>query len=255
VTPRVGVVALPAVAALAAAAAVAAAVLTYLAAWALLVFVCLLGAVTGWNVLPSPNSWTLRAVYLTAAILVGLHTFRDCRERELSRRQAWGSTPVPPPTTVPAGLAGILVVSGIMSAVGVRQEHNYLEYLPQGMSQEAGLVYGHQACDWLAAQRWGRPPGAEHIGIPAGWGGIGDVRGPRRRQVQSRTLVYQPAHVQWHWANSTQRLKVYYLEHLDAQHPGPLTQNERQQASVIGSAWFELCPFQQWVHRPIGASD
>jgi len=57
---------------------------------------------------------------------------------------------------------------------------------------------------------------------------------------------------QWHWANSTKELTVRYIDHLDAQHPGPLTQNERQQASVIGSAWFELCPFQQWVHRPVG---
>jgi hypothetical protein len=47
---------------------------------------------------------------------------------------------------------------------------------------------------------------------------------------------------------------VYYLEHLDAQHPGPLTQDERQQASVTALAWFELCPFQQWVHRPVGGS-
>jgi hypothetical protein len=66
-------------------------------------------------------------------------------------------------------------------------------------------------------------------------------------------LVYQPEHVQWHWANSTRALTVRYIDHLDARHPGPLTQDERQQASVTASAWFELCPFQQWVHRPINA--
>jgi hypothetical protein len=30
------------------------------------------------------------------------------------------------------------------------------------MSREAGLAYGHQACDWLAAERWGRPPGPDN---------------------------------------------------------------------------------------------
>jgi hypothetical protein len=187
-------------------------------------------------------------VFLAVAILVGLLTFLVCRKRQLSSRQA----------TVPAGLAlaAVLVVSGSTYAVGVSHEHNYLKHLPPGMSREAGLAYGHQACDWLAARPWGRPPGPEFIHVPPGWGGIGDVRGRRRRQDQSKTLVYQPYRTSghWHWSKSTVRLKVYYLEHLDAQHPGPLTQNERQQASVIGSAWFELCPFQQWVHRPVGGS-
>jgi hypothetical protein len=218
---------------------VAAAVLTYLATWALLFFVCLVNAANGfnfgadpWNI-PSPNSWTLRAVYLAVAILVGLLTFRACRERELSLRQA----------TVPAGLAlaAVLVVSGSTYAVGVSHEHNFLEHLPPGVSREAGLAYGHQACGWLAAQPWGRPPGPDHL--------------PRTfYEGHGRTVFYRPHHAQWHWANSTERLKVYYIDHLDAQQPGPLTQNERQQARVIGSAWFELCPFQQWVHRPIGGS-
>jgi hypothetical protein len=220
VTLRIGVV------------AVAAAVLTYLATWGLLVFVCLFNAAGGLNdgkeplALPPPNSWTLRAVYLAVAVLVGLLTFRACRERDVSLRQA----------AVPAGLAlaAVLVVSGSTYAVGVSHEHNYLKHLPPGMSREAGLAYGHQACDWLAAERWGRPPGPDNIGVAP---------------------VYRPHNVRWHRSKSTERLMVYYLEHLDAQHPGPLTQNERQQASVTAVAWFELCPFQQWVHRPVSGGN
>jgi hypothetical protein len=211
--------------------AVAAAVLAYLAAWGLLVLVCLQDASGDSSSLPPPNSWTLRAVYLAVAILVGLLTFLACRKRELSSRQ----------TAVPAGLAlaAVLVLSGSTYLVGVFHEHNY-KHLPPGMSREAGLDYGHQACDWLAAQPWGRPP---------------DLHGRvRSRETQSSTLVYQPHNVRWHQANSTYRLMVYYIEHLDAQHPGPLTQNERQQASVTADAWYELCPFQQWVHRPVGGS-
>ena len=108
------------------------------------------------------------------------------------------------------------------------------------------MAYGHQACDWLAAERWGRPPGSASLS-----NSLITVR-PGARPGTERPLVYYPYDVQWPWANSTRMLGVYYIEHLDAQHPGPLTQNERQQISVIGSAWFELCPFQQWVHRTIG---
>lgn len=207
--------------------AAAAAVLTYLATWALLFVACLFLAAIGVYILPSPSSWALRTVYVAVAILVGLHTFRARRAQELSLRRA----------VEPAGLAlaAVLVVSGTLHVVGVSREHNYLEYLPPGMSREAGLAYGHQACDWLAVRRWGPSPG--------------DAHGSR-----SASLVYHPHHVGWHWANSTDRLVDYYIAHLDAQHPGPLTQNERQQASVIGSAWFELCPFQQWIHRPLGGS-
>jgi hypothetical protein len=132
-------------------AAVAAAVLAYLAMWGLWVFVCLLGAARGWSFLWSPTSWTLRAVYLAVAILVGFLTFRACRGWELSLGQAAEPAAV--------ALVAVLVVSGSMYAYGVSREHNYLKYLPPGVSREAGLVYGHEACDWLAAQRWGQPSG------------------------------------------------------------------------------------------------
>jgi hypothetical protein len=200
---------------------------TYLAMWALLIFVCLLGASNGWTFLPSPNSWTLRAVYVGVAILVGLLTFRSCREWEPSLRQA----------AVPVGLAlaAVLTVSGSTYAVGVSHEHNYLKHVPPGMSRDTALVYGHQACDWLTDRRWGRPPGPDHVTFPG-----------------MPHLIHDWRWGKWHWANSTVRLMTYYIDHLDAQHPGPLTQSERQQVSVLGSAWFELCPFQQWVHRPVG---
>jgi hypothetical protein len=237
VTLRVGVV------------AAAAAVLTYLATWALMFIACLLNA-TGhlkegpdpWNI-PPPSSWTLRAVYLAVAILVGLLTFRVCRRwaRGAPGRPAGDWGPSPRQAAVSAGLAmaAVLVVSGSMYADGVSNEHTYLKYLPPGMSREAGLAYGHQACDWLAARPWGRPPGPEAL--------------PGRRYEQSRTLVYRARHMDGTGSRSTSRLMVYYLDRLDAQHPGPLTQNERQQASVTAIAWFELCPFQQWVHRPVVA--
>jgi hypothetical protein len=236
-------------------AAVAAGVLTYLATWALLFVVCLFDAGGDSGSLPSPNSWTLRAVYLAVAILVGFLRFRACWRWERAVHPEGDRRPGSPVLAVFAVVA-VLVVSGSMQAYGVSREHNYLKYLPPGVSREAGLAYGHQACDWLTARPWGRPPGPDGINVPPGWGRIGDVRGRRRREVQSKTLVYEPYRTsgKWHWSNSTVRLKVYYLEHLDAQHPGPLTHNEREQASVIGSAWFELCPFQQWVHRPVVGS-
>ena len=147
-----------------------AAVFTYLAMWALLFFVCLFVASNGRSFLPSPNSWTLRSGYLAVAILVGVVAFRRGWGWDLSLRGA----------ALPAGLAlaAVLVVSGSMRAYGVSREHNYLRYLPPGMSREAGLAYGHQACDWLTAQRWGRPPGPDHF--------------PRARELSARRLVYCP---------------------------------------------------------------
>ena len=209
-----------------------AAVFTYLAMWALLFFVCLFVASNGRSFLPSPNSWTLRSGYLAVAILVGVVAFRRGWGWDLSLRGA----------ALPAGLAlaAVLVVSGSMHAYGVSREHNYLRYLPPGMSREAGLAYGRQACDWLTAQRWGRPPGPDYF--------------PRARESTARRSVYRPHHVRWHEANSTDRLMIYYLDHLDAHQPGPLTDDERQQSSVTAIAWYELCPFQQWVHRPVGGS-
>ena len=126
--------------------------LAYLATWGLVVVVPLLNAAGGLNggvhprAIPPPNSWTLRAGYLAVPILVGLLTFRACRERDVSLRHA----------AVPAGLAlaAVLVVSGSTYAVGVSHEHNYLKHLPPGVSREVGLAYGHQACDWLAGERW-----------------------------------------------------------------------------------------------------
>ncbi|WP_151082037.1 hypothetical protein [Nocardioides cynanchi] len=214
----------------------AAALLGYLATWGLVVVVSLFNAAGGLNdgreplALPPPNSWTLRAMYVAVAVVAGLVSFRACRDRDVSLRRA----------AEPAGLAlaAVLVLSGSTYAVGASHEHDYLEHLPPGMSRQAGLAYGSQACDWLAGERWGRPPGADHL--------------PGMRKVQRGGLVYQPRDVRSHQANSTVRLMVYYLEHLDARQPGPLTQNEREQASVTAVAFYELCPFQQWVHRPLG---
>jgi hypothetical protein len=110
---------------------------------------------------------------------------------------------------------------------------------------------GTKACDWLAPQRWGQPPADRRLR------GSGN---PYRLNEPLSTLVYQPRRARlpspggWHWAGSTKYWLFHYTDYLDARHPGPLTQDERQQASVTGSAWFELCPFQQWVHRPVGGN-
>jgi hypothetical protein len=174
-------------------AAVAAGVLTYLATWALLFLVCLLGADVGWSrFLPSPNSWTLRAVYLAVAILVGFLRFRACRRWERAVHPQGDRRPGGP---VLAGFAmvAVLVVSGSMHAYGVSRENNYLTYLPPGMSREAGLAYGHQACDWLAARPWGLPPGPDGIAFPRGFGG-GDYprASPPQAPEQSLALPARP---------------------------------------------------------------
>jgi hypothetical protein len=55
--------------------------------------------------------------------------------------------------------------------------------------------------------------------------------------------------------SSTLRLFQFYSRYLDRQSPGPLTQSDQIRLKVAFVAWYKMCPFQQWVHRPVGNGD
>jgi hypothetical protein len=44
----------------------------------------------------------------------------------------------------------------------------------------------------------------------------------------------------------------HYYRHVQQQQPGPLTDAELTRLALTRTAWFHLCPFHQWVHRPVG---
>ena len=44
------------------------------------------------------------------------------------------------------------------------------------------------------------------------------------------------------------------VEYVDARQPGPRTAGESLRIWVALPAWYELCPFQPAVHRPVGGS-
>ena len=207
--------------------AVSIAVVTYLGCWGVGYAVNVAAASYGReSVVPPPGSWTLRAVYVTAALAAGWWV----------TRRGWARTARRPRIEAAFAAVTLITVCLISGTVAEVHRHNFLSALPPGQDHEAALRAGHQACDWLAAQRWGRPPGPEHL-------------------QQARDIMYYPPLARWQVANSTDRLLSYYLRHVDAEQPGPLTSTERVRVQYAELAWFELCPFQQFVHRPVGSGD
>jgi hypothetical protein len=53
-------------------------------------------------------------------------------------------------------------------------------------------------------------------------------------------------------SKSTARLYGYYVGYVDRQRPGPLAADEVLKARIAMVAWFDLCPFEQQVHRAGG---
>ena len=212
--------------------AVSVAVVAYLVCWGVGYVVNLTAAGGGVSVVPTPGSWPMRGVYLACAVAVGWWAIRH----------QWGLTSSVRGTALFAAvvLAGVCTLSG---AVAEMDRHDFLVRLPAGADETAALRAGHQACDWLAAHRWGRPAGPEHL----------ESRAERR----ALRLMYRPPSRMtrsWHGANSTTRLLVYYVWQVNREQPGALTTSERLRLRYTELAWYELCPFQQWVHRPVGGS-
>ncbi len=119
-------------------------------------------------------------------------------------------------------------------AYGSLTEQRYLsDVRTAGYSAADALAYGHAACDWLRMKRWGRPPGPEHVPVPLD-------------PIPPATPVI----------NSTERLYAHYLTYLQKGGPGRLTPAVTRRARVALLAWYDLCPFQQFVHRPVsGVND
>jgi hypothetical protein len=172
----------------------------------------------GLSELPPPTRWWLRLLLLVAATAVGV---------VVARRELAASEQAP---RVPLRIAVlVLLVAGLVlptAAYGQSRERVYLDATHADDANWA-LDVGHDACDWLADRRWGEPNENSELRLPAGIKSQGGI-------------------------DSTRVWFSYYVRYLDQQNPGPLTESERAQLSLTVSAWYELCPFQQWVHRPVG---
>ncbi len=173
----------------------------------------------------------MRAIYLLVAVVAAAWVTATHR---------WSAKPLE--AVIAAGVAlGLVTVSFLL--VSELRRHDFVRALPGGEDTGAALAAGHDACDWLAKLHWGPPPGD---GRPRGAVATAALRS-QYRAPRSMTSG-------WHGANSTGRLIVEYVKQIDARAPGPLTADEMFRVKYTTLAFYALCPFQQWVHRPVGGS-
>jgi hypothetical protein len=201
-----------------------------LACWGLAILVELVAA--AWDhlsPLPPPSSWWIRGAVAIAALLIGT----AATVRWLHRRGRWWPH-------VAAAAAVCVVFACALFVVHLSTEHDYLTALPAsarvGAADDTLLAEGHAACSWLGQHRWGQPP---------------ELTGRYGQYYGARFAPFNPTE---RGSNSTTRYYAWYINHVDAQQPGPLTPAETVRAKVAPVAWLHLCHFQQWVHRPIGGS-
>jgi hypothetical protein len=185
--------------------------------------------------LPPPGDWRMLLAVLVAAVVAGVLITLRWRKK----------------TEHVYSVRGVSAFAAIATAVAVvatlvthfTLEQSYLDTVPAGIASKSVLLdAGHEACNWIDGRRWGKPPD-----LP---------RGNREPPEESaaEAAIYGPGYPTMVVIKSTRRLFVFYGRYLDRQNPGPLTQLDRLRLDVAFVAWYKMCPFQQWVHRPVGGS-
>lgn len=208
---------------------VVSAVLVFCLGWGLLNVVELFAASPGPSWLPPPGSLWLSGPLAIAAVAVGLKEFRA--EPDWRDPLAWR-----PGMTI----ALTVVVVGALSYVAYQdfRGQDYLSYVSANtVDSQTALAAGDEACDWLADQRWGQ---------------LDEGTRTLSSGEFARALDQSGRHDRPRLINSTQAHYANYLDHLYAESSGALAGESRVQAQVALVAWYRLCPYQQWVHRPVG---
>jgi hypothetical protein len=185
--------------------------------------------------LPPPGDWRMLLAVLVVAVVAGvLSTVRWRRNPEhiYSVRGL---------SVFAAAATAVAVVATLVTHVALEQ--SYLHTVPARIASKSVLLdAGHDACNWIDGRRWGKPPD-----LPRG-----DREPPEESAAEA--AIYGPGYPTMVVIKSTRRLFIFYGRYLDRQNPGPLTQADRIRLDVAFVAWYKLCPFQQWVHRPVGGS-
>jgi hypothetical protein len=190
--------------------------------------------------MPPPGDWRMRLGVLVVGVVFGVLISLRWRRNPHRIRS----------------VRGLSAFTGIATAVAVvatlvthfTLEQSYLETVPDGIASDSVLLdAGHEACNWLGARHWGQPP---EISVR------GPHRGPQFSPLESDALqaIYGPGYPTMVVISSTLRLFQFYSRYLDRQSPGPLTQADEIRLKVAFVAWYKMCPFQQWVHRPVGGN-
>jgi hypothetical protein len=193
------------------------------------------------NPLPPPGDRALLLAVLGVAVVSGVLIALQWRRNPHRYRSVRGLS------AVTAIATAVAVVATLVTHFALQQ--SYLDTVPAGIASRSDLLdAGHQACDWLEARHWGAPP---DISI------LRPHRGPQFSPLESAALqaIHGRGYPTMVVISSTLRLFQLYSRYLDSQSPGPLTQADRIRLKVAFVAWYKMCPFQQWVHRPVGDGD
>jgi hypothetical protein len=168
------------------------------------------------------------AVALVSGVLITLRWHRN--------RHPWSDDSVRGLSAFTATATAVVVIATLITHFALAQ--SYLHSVPAGIASRSTLLdAGHEACNWLDARHWGHPSDLPGIESP--------------EESAALAAVYDPHSIV---AISTRILFEYYSRYLDRQNPGPLTQADRIRLTVAFVAWYKMCPFQQWVHRPVSGS-
>jgi hypothetical protein len=158
------------------------------------------------------------AVALISGVLITL--------RWHSNRHQWSDDSVRGLSAFTAIATAAFIVGTLVTHFALEQ--SYLHSVPAGTASSSALLEaGHKACDWLDGRHWGRPSG------------------PNGDYLEGVPYIGHPT---LNVINSTGRLATYYHDYLSTQPPSAMTRLE-DKVSLL--AWYKMCPFQQWVHRPV----
>jgi hypothetical protein len=183
-------------------------------------------------IIPSPTARPVVAFIVLTAIASGVLVARDHLRMQERFRLYSLATPVV-----------VLALASSFMVVSRHNEHQFLDaaapYFPNE-SQSALKNAGHDDCDWLRGRRWGRPPES-----------LSERRLNRFYAAHRQEARAPTSHTV---AESTYWLFMYYTRYLHRKSGEKLTDAGRLRRDVAFVAWFKMCPFQQWVHRPVGGS-
>lgn len=120
--------------------------------------------------------------------------------------------------SVIAAFASVAIIAFSAAGSTIAHETSYLSAFPESNASTGQLLeWGHKACDWLKQQNWGKP------NPPITRGHLYPKPYAPRNMVITSTATLEAHYGRTGWADR-----------------------------VVLTAWYRLCPFQQWVHRPIG---
>jgi hypothetical protein len=180
------------------------------------------------------------AVVVVAALVVAFVAAWRCvrRDREAYLNPWWSLTPV----------VAVVLFALLFVVLSEGQERYYLATASRDLPTASTAVLradGHQACDWLRGRHWGPPPE-----IPM-----------RRQNLFYRAISHgdyespTPATSDGELNKSAHRLLIFYTRYLRRQSGGTLAPAGRLQRQVAWLAWYDLCPIQRKLHKPVPNGD